>query len=111
MTLDLPSLQCWLRARLGGGWQPPTMTRVEPLARANKARVEALIEEVISHHTTEYFQADGWQERAVQVLQEGFNGQQLINLLRSDLVEHNAAMNPVVNQPVESKKDHRNLGW
>ena len=111
MTLDLPSLQYWLRARLGGQWQPPTLTRVEPLARADKVRVEALIEEVISHHPAEYFQADGWQERAVQVLQEGFNGQQLVNLLRSDLAEHAAAQNPVVNQPTEPKTDHRNLGW
>jgi hypothetical protein len=111
MTLDLPSLQCWLRARLGGSWQPPTMTRVEPLARANKARVEGLIDEVISHHTNEYFQADGWQERAVQVLQEAFNGQQLINLLRSDWDEHIDAQNPVVSQPAGPKPDPRNLGW
>jgi len=70
MTLDLPSLQYWLRARLGGQWQPPTLTRVEPLARADKARVEALIEEVIAHHPSEYFPEDNWQEGAVRVLED-----------------------------------------
>jgi hypothetical protein len=111
MTLDLPSLQYWLRARLGGQWQPPTLTRVEPLARANKARVEELIEEVIALHPMEYFQADGWQERAVGVLQEAFKGQQLINLLRSDWEEHQEAQNPMVNQPNKPTTDDRNLGW
>ena len=111
MTLDLPSLHYWLRARLGGQWQPPTMTRVEPLARADKTRVEKLIEEVIAMHPMEYFQAGGWQERAVQVMQEAFEGQPLINLLRSDWDKHQAAQNQVVHQPVETDSDPENLGW
>ena len=50
MTLDLPSLQCWLRARIGGRWQPPTLTQIKPLPRADGSRVKALIEEVIAAH-------------------------------------------------------------
>ena len=48
MTFDLPSLQCWLRARIGGRWQPPTLTRIKPLPRADGSRVKNLIEEVIA---------------------------------------------------------------
>ena len=43
MTLDLPSLQCWLRARIGGRWQPPTLTQIKPLPRADGSRVKTLI--------------------------------------------------------------------
>jgi hypothetical protein len=109
MTLDLPSLQCWLRARLGGQWQPPTLTRVEPLARADKARVEALIGEVIDHHPTEYFPVDGWQERAVQVLEKGLPpalSSLLDELLSSRLERKDAG----VNQPEEMQPDRRRLG-
>jgi hypothetical protein len=109
MTLDLPSLQCWLRARLGGQWQPPTLTRVEPLARADKARVEAMIGEVIDHHPTEYFLADGWQERAVQVLEKGLPpalSSLLEDLLSSRLERKDAG----VNQPEEMQPDRRRLG-
>ena len=64
MTLDLPSLQCWLRARIGGRWQPPTLTQIKPLPRADASRVRALIEEVIAAHPNDYLPADGWQEKA-----------------------------------------------
>jgi hypothetical protein len=69
MTLDLPSLQCWLRARIGGRWQPPTLAQIQPLPRADSARVKALIEEVIASHPAEYLPADGWQEKASRILQ------------------------------------------
>jgi len=68
MTLDLPSLQCWLRARIGGRWQPPTLTRIKPLPRADGERVRNLIGEVIASHPTDYLPADGWQEKASKVL-------------------------------------------
>ena len=69
MTLDLPSLQCWLRARIGGRWQPPTLAQIQPLPRADSARVKRLIEEVIASHPAEYVPADGWQEKASRILQ------------------------------------------
>ena len=68
MTLDLPSLQCWLRARIGGRWQPPTLTQIKPLPRADSTRVRALIEEVIAAHPNDYLPADGWQDNASTVL-------------------------------------------
>jgi len=70
MTLDLPSLQCWLRARIGGRWQPPTLTQIKPLPRADGSRVKALIEDVIASHPEEYLPADGWQEKASKALEE-----------------------------------------
>ncbi len=70
MTLDLPSLQCWLRARIGGRWQPPTLTQIKPLPRADSLRVRALIEEVIATHPADYLPSDGWQEKASKVLEE-----------------------------------------
>ena len=67
---DLPSLHCWLRARLSGQWQPPTFVRVEPLARANHQRVQALIREVIEAHPSDYVQAEDWQKRGVRALEQ-----------------------------------------
>lgn len=69
-TLDLPSLNCWLRARLTGQWQPPTLARVEPLIRADHARVQALIREVIEAHPADYVLAEDWQKRGVRALAE-----------------------------------------
>ena len=53
-TLDLPSLQCYLRARVEGRWQPPTLVQVEPLPSFDRARVDALIEEAIAAHPDDY---------------------------------------------------------
>jgi len=69
-TLDLPSLHCWLRARLFGQWQPPTLVRVEPLARVEHNRVQALIRQVISAHPADYVLAEDWQKRGVRALSE-----------------------------------------
>src|ERR1700690_3075003 len=68
MTLDLPSLQCWLRARIGGQWQPPTLRRIKPLPRADRARGKELITEVITNHPQDYSEGDKWQKKASQVL-------------------------------------------
>jgi hypothetical protein len=111
MTLDLPSLQYWLRARLGGQWQPPTLTRVEPLARADKGRVEALIQEVIDHHPGEYFPEDNWQERAVKVLEKSLP-KPLAGLLDEMLSARLERHDQVVNQPEDEEDgDPRKLGW
>jgi hypothetical protein len=109
MTLDLPSLQCWLRARLGGQWQPPTLTRAEPLMRAQKSRVEDLIQQVIDLHPQEYFPADGWQERAVQVLQKGLPPA-LSSLLDELLSSRQERQEAGINQPEEVQVDRRRLG-
>jgi hypothetical protein len=69
MTLDLPSLHHWLRARIGGVWQPPTLSVVEPLARTDPVRVQAIIREVIAAHPEDYVSSTGWQEQTALTLQ------------------------------------------
>jgi len=68
ITFDLPSLQCWLRARLAGRWQPPTLVRVEPIPRANQQRVQALIDEVIETHPDDYAPPQERGQNAVDAL-------------------------------------------
>jgi len=109
MTLDLPSLQCWLRARLKGQWQPPTLTHVEPLARANRDRVDALIREVIESHPGEYLPADGWQEKASRVLQASLPPA-LSGLLDEFLAARLERQDMGVTQP-EPVRDKYNLGF
>jgi len=67
-TLDLPSLRAWLRARVGGRWQPPTLVDVKPIARTDTQRVQAIIREVIAAHPEDYAQSGDWQEQAVDAI-------------------------------------------
>ncbi len=67
-TLDLPSLRAWLRARIGGRWQPPTLVDVKPIASTNPKRVQAVIREVIAAHPEDYAQPEDWQEQAVAAI-------------------------------------------
>jgi len=110
MTLDLPSLQCWLRARVQGRWQPPTLMQVTPIARADQNRVNALIDEVIAAHPDEYFPADDWQTRAVQVLQGGLPPK-LASLLDELLGARQERQTSMVPQPAVQEKDPRRLGF
>jgi len=68
-TLDLPSLHAWLRARIGGRWQAPTVVRVEPLPSADPEEVDRVTGEVIRAHPEDYCAPDGWQDPAIQALQ------------------------------------------
>lgn len=65
VTTDMPSLHAWLRARIKGVWQPPTVIRVNPLAKADPQRVQEVIREVIAIHPKDYMSPDGWQDRAL----------------------------------------------
>jgi hypothetical protein len=67
-TLDLPTLHCWLRARVNYAWQTPTLLKVKPLIRADHERVQALIREVIGAHPEDYVSGDLWQDQAVGML-------------------------------------------
>ena len=118
-TLDLPSLQCWLRARIDGRWQPPTMVTVSPLTSTNPVRVQRLVREVIAAHPDDYVSPDGWQENAVRALQgllESPAHQQLLSELLSPAWGFSAAPNappqgtapPNVQQP---PADNRRLGF
>ena len=109
MTLDLPSLQCWLRARIAGRWQPPTLTQIKPLPRADSGRVKALIEEVIAAHPADYLPADGWQEKASKVL-KGMLPAALSHLLDEFLAVRLEKEKAKVTQPA-SQEDERRLGF
>ena len=69
-TLDLPTLHCWLRARINYAWQPPTLLKVKPLKRPNPDCIQKLIREVIGAHPDDYVRGDGWQEQSVNMLTE-----------------------------------------
>ena len=70
VTLDVPSLHCWLRARIKGQWQPPTLAKIVPLPPAvDASRVQTLIREVIAAHSGEYAPAEGWQEGVVAAME------------------------------------------
>ena len=109
MTLDLPSLQCWLRARIAGRWQPPTLTQIKPLPRANQHRVRELIEEVIASHPNDYLPADGWQEKASRVLEEMLPSS-LSKLLDEFLSVRLDNQQMKVSQPAPQEDDRR-LGF
>lgn len=55
-TSDIPTLQAWLRARLGGRWQPPTLVQVNPLIEADPDRVQHVINDVVHAHPDSYVQ-------------------------------------------------------
>ena len=67
-TLDLPSLQAWLRARIGGRWQPPTLVKVQHIAPTDPKRVQRIIREVIAAHPEDYASPDDWQAQAVEAM-------------------------------------------
>ncbi|MBC8506961.1 MAG: hypothetical protein H8D34_19025 [Chloroflexi bacterium] len=67
-TLDLPSLQAWLRARIGGRWQPPTLVKVHHIAPTDPKRVQGIIREVIAAHPDDYASPDDWQAQAVEAM-------------------------------------------
>ena len=100
MTLDIPSLHTWLRARLGGRWQPPTMVTIDPLPRANPERVQSLIREVIDAHPESYAPADGWQDNMVRTM-EG-----IVPVASPGLLNKLLAPNP----DIEDREYHGSLG-
>jgi TraM recognition site of TraD and TraG len=109
MTLDLPSLQCWLRARIAGRWQPPTLTQIKPLPRADSARVKELIQEIVANHSDDYLPAHGWQEKASEVLEEMLPTA-LSKLLDEFLAVRLENQDVKVTQPV-SQVDDRRIGF
>jgi hypothetical protein len=113
-TLDLPSLQAWLRARLGGRWQPPTLVTIEPLPRADPVRVKTLIREVIAAHPDDYAPGDGWQDNVVRAM-EGIVPHTVRGLL-DKLLTPNLEIEKPPGGEAEGKSDdehsdQRRLGW
>ena len=70
ITTDLKTLQCWLRARIGGTWQQPVTVNVQPLMRSDPAAVHGLIREVIAAHPNDYLLPGRWKTDLVEVLKE-----------------------------------------
>jgi hypothetical protein len=70
ITPDLPTLECWLRARVGGKWQQPVTVKISPLKRPDPDAVQKLIREVIVAHPNDYVLPGRWKNDAVQVLKE-----------------------------------------
>jgi hypothetical protein len=110
-TRDLPSLHCWLRARLSGQWQPPTQARVEPLARAKHTRVQELIWQVIEAHPADYVPAEDWQKRGVLALSERLPPSSRA-LLDEALKEKSLKTSQLgVEREQAYDEDHRRLGF
>jgi len=70
ITLDLPTLQCWLRARVEMHWQPPTLAKIRPLEKSNREDVQALIRDVIQAHPEDYVFATDWEEGAMGAIEK-----------------------------------------
>jgi hypothetical protein len=70
VTLDLPTLQCWLRARIEKHWQPPTLARIEPLGKSKREDVQAVIREVIGAHPEDYVFASHWEHGAMGAIEK-----------------------------------------
>ncbi|MGE5375040.1 MAG: type IV secretion system DNA-binding domain-containing protein [Bacteroidota bacterium] len=70
ITLDLPTLQCWLRGRIEKHWQPPTLAKIKPLGTSNRADVQALIRDVISAHPNDYVIARDWEQGGIGAIEK-----------------------------------------
>ena len=68
LTLDLPTLHCWLRARIEKRWQPPSVIRVDYPPQADQKKIHDLIREVIKAHPDDYAPQTDWQGIAVDTL-------------------------------------------
>jgi hypothetical protein len=70
ITLDLPTLQCWLRARIKMHWQPPTLAKIRPLAKSRRDDVQAVIRDVIRAHAEDYVLATDWEAGAMGAIEK-----------------------------------------
>jgi len=113
-TLDLPSLEAWLRTRLVGRWQPPTLIRIEPLPRADSAQVAALMREIIAAHPEDYAAGDGWQDNVVRamagIVPHTARGL-LDKLLTPNLEIERPPGGEAQKTPGDEHRDRRRLGW
>ncbi|MBC8503345.1 MAG: hypothetical protein H8D34_00675 [Chloroflexi bacterium] len=114
-TLDLPSLQAWLRARIDGRWQPPTLVKVQHIAPTDPQRVQGIIREVIAAHPEDYASPDDWQAQAVEAM-KGLVPYSFQGLL-SELLTPEGKMVTRAKEEESEKKgkeenpDHRRLGF
>jgi hypothetical protein len=70
ITLDLPTLHCWLRARVEKHWQPPTLAKINPLGKSKRDDVQRVIRDVIGAHPEDYVFAEDWEQGAMAALEK-----------------------------------------
>ncbi len=91
-----------------------TLIQIEPLARADPARVQALISGVIAAHLRDYAHGDGWQDDVVRAM-EDIVPYSVRGLLDKLLTPNLDIEPPVVrepgNEPDTQNSDRRRLGW
>jgi len=114
-TLDQPNLNCWLRARLRGQWQPPIRAEIDWIRPVNKERVTALIREVIESHPQDYIASPEWEQIAVRAMTEMISPNMrglLDELLAPSIVPGKYASNRAGDDPEPAPvEDLRNLGF
>jgi hypothetical protein len=70
ITLDLPTLQCWLRARIKGHWQPPTLVRIPHVGSSDSDHVQKVIRDVIAAHPEDYRPVGDWEKTAIKAIKQ-----------------------------------------
>jgi hypothetical protein len=121
-TLDLPTLQCWLRSRIQGEWQPPTLLKVGPLISPDPVRVQALIREVIGAHPGDYLDGEPGRAQAVEALksmvppaQQAYLGELFRGIQKDDQPVERQDLAEVERDqgiaPAPAAQDGRNLGF
>lgn len=70
ITLDLPTLQCWIRARIRGHWQPPTLVRIPHVGSSDPDHVQQVIRDVITAHPEDYRQVGDWEQSAIKAIKQ-----------------------------------------
>ena len=85
ITLDLPTLQCWLRARISGHWQPPTLIRIPHVGSSDPDHVQQVIRDVIAAHPEDYKQVGDWEKTAIKAIKQMIPESQM-NLLNQVLI-------------------------
>jgi hypothetical protein len=70
ITLDLPTLQCWLRARIKGHWQPPTLVRIPHVGASDPDHVQQVIRDVIAAHPEDYRLVSDWEKTAIKAIKQ-----------------------------------------
>lgn len=106
-TLDLKSLQCWLRVRLNGEWQPPAMIQVNPLRSFDRDRVQSLIREVIALHPEDYVLPATWEQNAVDALNEmiPLSQRHLLSLTLSSDMDHRTGESTLDHEQAQTVSD------
>lgn len=70
ITLDIPTLTCWLRARVNRHWQPPTLVNIKPVGAFKHDDVKEVINEVLEAHAEDYVRMEDWEAGAMHAVKK-----------------------------------------